>query len=319
VVAALAVVVAAVLDAIRAAMASRGRGGFLRRWWKHGAIAPLLASAVVAAVLSFGITTHLLRQARRLGDPVDWRFFDPDWLTWGTADEYLSYEFLVLAGVGVVVLALRRHSWRDSALLAVAAVLLASVAASQLWRLEISYEYRRAVFPFGLGLALLMGAALAKVSRWWIVGPVCLVVCVYFAHETLGLRLPQRLLSEREPTSSAPASLDSVRERIERRELPDTELVVTDQCLHFIVPYLLERPTIAAFEAWQVAFRGRLPAARDARTIIRGGPKGRQLARELGAGYVVVDPRCTPHPAPGLGGIRVVDGDDVVVIRLPPV
>jgi hypothetical protein len=318
VVAALVVAAALVLDAVRAAVLRRDDGtGFLRRWWRHGAVGPLLAGSAVAAVLGSAVAVHLLRQSDELGDPIDYRFFDPDWLTWSTLDEYLSTEFLVLASFGLLVVLGLRRSRRDAALLAVAALVLASIAASQLWRLEIPYEYRRAVYPFGVALVLLLAAAAARISRWAIVAPLGVVVCAYFAHEAIGLRLPERLLSDRVPTSSAPAVLDSVRMRIERGELPDTRLVVADQCLHFIVPYLLERPTISAFEDWQVAFETRLPAARLAATILAGGPEARKLATELGAGYVVADPRCTPRAAPGLGGTPIEQRDDVVVIRLP--
>jgi hypothetical protein len=314
---ALSLVAALVLDAIRAAAARRGAGGFLRRWWERGAVAPMLAGIAVAAVLGSGVVVHVLRQARSLGEPVDYSFFDPDWLTWNTVEEYLSAEFLLLGAASLLALLAWRPSRRDPALLAVAALLLGSIAASQLWRFEIPFEYRRAVYPFGVAVVLLIGAAAARLAtRWAIAAPLALVVCVYFAHESIGLRLPERLLSEREPTSSAPAALDEVRSRIDGRELPETHLVVADQCLHFIVPYLLRRPTIAAFEAWQVAFRDRLPAARRASVIVRGGPVGRRLADELDAGYVVVDPRCTPDPAPGLGGEIVVQKPDVLVIRL---
>ena len=147
--------------------------------------------------------------------------------------------------------------------------------------------------------------------------PLGAVVCIYFAHVAIGLRLPQRLLSERAPASSVPAALDSVRVRIDRGELPDTRLVVADNCLHFVVPYLLRRPSIAAFAEWQVAFENRMPVARQAAKIVAGGAEGRRVATELGAGYVVADPRCTPNPAPGLDGTVVARNDDVVVVRLP--
>lgn len=320
VVVALSVAVAVVVDVARTAVARprAARDPFLVRWWRQGAIAPLLSALVAAVVLGAGVVVHLVRQARSLGDPVDYRFFEPDWLTWGALDEYLSAEYLVLGGVSLLVVLAGRRSRRDPALLAVAALLLASVAASQLWRLEISYEYRRAVYPFGLALALLVGAAVARRARPLPVATVGLVVCLYFAHSAIGLRLPQRLLADHEPTSSAPAALDAVRSRIDRGELPDTRLVVADRCLHFIVPYLLQRPTIAAFEEWQIAFENRLPAARRAATIMAGGAEGRQAAMDLKVGYVVADPRCTPDPAPGVGGIPIVQHDDVVVLRLPP-
>jgi hypothetical protein len=173
------------------------------------------------------------------------------------------------------------------------------------------------VYPFGLALALLVGAATARIARWTIVVPVGLFACALLAHASVGFRLPQRLLADRDPTSTAPAALEALRGRIERGNLPDTQLVVADRCLHFLVPYLLERPTIAAFENWQVAYRDRLPEARKARIVIAGGPAGRRVAADLHVGYVVADPRCTPTPAPGLGGITVLRRNDVLVLQLP--
>lgn len=311
-----AVAAAVVLDAARAALDHRNAGErFIRRWWRRGLIAPVTVAVLGAAVLGAGVGAHVLRQTRRLGDPVDYRFFEPDWLSWHALVEYLSTGFIALAVAAVLVLAWRRPS-ADPALLAVAALVVGCVAVSQLWRLGVPYEYRRVVYPFGLALVLIVGAATARV-RWTVVVPLGLLACAYLAHASVGFRLPQRLLAERVPESSAPAALQALRSRIERGELPDTRLVVADRCLHFIVPYLLKRPTIAAFEEWQVGFENRLPMARKATAVIAGGPAGTRVARELGVGYVVADPRCTPHPAPGLGGIPVVERADVMVVRLP--
>jgi hypothetical protein len=311
-----AVAAAVIVDAARAAFDYRNAGErFFPRWWRHGIIAPVTVAVLGTAVLGAGVAAHVLRQTRRLGEPVDYRFFEPDWLTWHALVEYLSTGFIVLAAVSIVVIVWRR-SPTDSALLAVTALVLGCVVVSQLWRLGVSYEYRRVVYPFGLALALIVGAAAARIARWKIVAPLGLLVCAYLAHGSVGFRLPERLLAERVPASSAPAALEAVRGRIERGELPDTRLVVADRCLHFLVPYLLHRHTIAAFENWQVAFRNRLPAAGAARTVIAGGPAGRRLAAELHVGYVVADPRCTPNPAPGLGGTAIVRRSDVLVLRL---
>lgn len=311
------VAIAVVLDAVRAALVRpAAEEGFLARWWRHGIVAPVSVAVAGAAVVGAAVGVHLLRQARRLGDPIDYRFFEPDWLSWHTLVEYFSTGFLALAAVAVLVLVWRRSS-ADAALLAVASLILACVAVSQLWRLGIAYEYRRVVYPFGVALALLAGAAAARVGRWRIVAPVGLVACALLAHASVGFRLPERLLADRAPTSTAPAALEALRGRIDQGELPDTRLVVADRCLHFIVPYLLGRPTIAAFENWQVAYRDRLPEARNARTVIAGGPAGRRMAADLQVGYVVVDPRCTPTPAPGLGGVAVLRRPDVLVLRLP--
>ena len=68
--------------------------------------APVLAGAAVAAALGAGVVVHLLRQTRNLGDPVSYRSFDPDWLSWRTLDEYLTTEYLVLAGASALFLLL---------------------------------------------------------------------------------------------------------------------------------------------------------------------------------------------------------------------
>ena len=312
------VAAAVVLDAMRLALRPARVGeGFLARWWRQGLVAPVAIASAGAAVLGAGVGAHVLRQANRLGNPVDYRFFEPDWLNWHTLVEYLSAGFLALAVVSalVLVLALRR-SPGDSALLALAALVLGCVGVSQLWRLGIAYEYRRVVYPFGVALVMLAGAAAARVDRWRLVAPFGLAMCVYLAHTSVGFRLPQRLFADRVPTSSAPAALDDLRSGIERGDLPDARLVVADRCLHFIVPYMLQRPTIAAFDNWQLAYRNRLPDAQAARAVIKGGPAGRRVAAELDVGYVVADPRCTPDPAPGLGGTEIVRRDDVVILRL---
>ena len=230
---------------------------------------------------------------------MDYRFLEPDWLIVTRLDEYLSAEFLVLAVVG-----LGRASspgvGRGSG------TPRSSRSAhrpgehrrdSQLWRLEVAYEYRRVVYPLGLALALLVGPPSrgSRGGRSW-----CPLV-------------PRRLRLLRPHVDRAPAPAAAPRgaprrvvrarrarlrrDRIDGGELPDTGLVVTDECLHFVVPYLVERPTIAAFEEWQVGFENRLPRPAGPRRSWPEGRKGRRLATELKAGYVVVDPRCRPNPA----------------------
>jgi hypothetical protein len=82
------------------------------------------------------------------------------------------------------------------------------------------------------------------------------------------------------------------------------------------VPYLLRRPTIVAFEPWQVGFESRVPLAEQASTILAGSPAGRQLAESLGVGYVVANPSCTPELPSRLGGRVVVATDELVVVDL---
>ncbi len=53
---------------------------------------------------------------------------------------------------------------RDHALLALAALGIASILVGQLWRVHVPFEYRRAVYYLGLALVMLIGAASGATS-----------------------------------------------------------------------------------------------------------------------------------------------------------
>ena len=287
----------------RQSLAPRPVRRFPARWWRHGIVAPVALAVAGAAVLGAGVAAHVLRQAERLGDPVDYRFFEPDWLSWRALDEYLSTGFLALAAVALLVLVWRRSSG-DAALLAVASLVLGCVAVSQLWRLGIAYEYRRVVYPFGLAFALLVGAAAARIGRWTIVAPVGLLACAVLAHQSVGFRLPQRL-SRRAgcPTSTAPAALDALRGRIERGE-PSGRATCGRRPLS---PFHRAVPARAPDHRGVRGLAGRVPGSgargaqgeeRDRRWASRPG----ELAADLHVGYVVADPLLHAYTGAGARG-----------------
>lgn len=296
---------------------SRAPGRALRAWWKEGTIRPVALALALAAVVGAGVVAHLRLQKADLGAPVSYRFFEPDWLDLDTVVEYYSWPFLLLAAASLALVLSRRRLRRDPALLAVGSLALATVVVSQLWRIHVPFEYRRSVFYLGIVMVVVIGVGAVGVGRraLWIGAYV--VALAYIAHVSVGLRLPERLLSGPEQHSQAVAGLETLRAELDSGRRPDTSLVVADRCLHFVVPYLLRRPTIAAFEEWQVGFANRVPLARTAAAVIRGGPEGRRLARRLDVGYVVADPRCTPNPSPGLGAKVAIRNDELVVLQLP--
>ena len=218
--------------------------------------------------------------------------------------------------VAVVLVLTSRRLRRDPALLALASLALACVVVGQLWRAHVSFDYQRVVYYFGVGLALLIGAAFTrrKPHAAWVAAFVLVFVLV--ARSSVGLRLPERVVQS-EPRAPAVSGLTSFREKLERGVLPDSERIVTDACLHFAVPYLVRRPTLPAFTERQVGFVDRLPLARQAAAVLAGGPEGAALAARLGVGYAVADPDCAPDLETRLGGTTVVANEDLVVIRLP--
>jgi hypothetical protein len=314
---AMLVALALIFDALRLALVRESGGeGFLRRWWRLGITRPVLIGVGAACVVSGGVAVHVLRQLRDLGEPVDFRLFGTGSVTWEVVNAYLTWEFVVLAVAAYVTVLAWRRTRRDPALLAVAALALAGIGASNLWRAHIAFDYPRGLYYLGLALVMLVGVAAARISSRVALAVAGIAVCAYFVHVTVGLDAPDRLRGDRELRSSVPAVLDDVRARMERGELPDARLVVTDRCLHLAVPYVLGRRTIAAVRPRQAGFERLLAATHDAAAVLRGGAAGRRVAAELGVDYVIVTPACSPGVASRIGGELVVSRDDVVVIRL---
>jgi hypothetical protein len=285
-------------------------------WWREGIVRPVLAALGVAAVAGAGVLVHLRAQASDLGSPVDFRNFQPDWLSWEVVTGHYSAPFLLVLAASVVAVLASRELRRDAAMLAVVALAAACVVLAELWRLEVSFEYRRSLLYAGLAMTMVIGAASSRLGRGpvWVLGAV--VALAYVGHVTVGLRLPERLLAGSEPKGTAAQTIRSFRESLDRGDLEDASAVVTDSCHTFIVPYLLRRPTIVAFEPWQVGFESRVPLATRAAAILHGGREGRRLAKSLGVGYVVADPSCMPDLPRRLGGSVVVETSNVVIVDL---
>jgi len=308
---------ALVVDAVRYVAVRRFAGAPLA-WWRDGIARPLVLGLAFASVCGAAVLVHLYSQAANLGSPVSYRQFEPDWLSWPVIEDYYSLVFLGMVAISFG-LALSSRSLRgDPAFLALVALATACVLVGELWRLEIPFEYRRVVQYLGIGMALLVGAASLRLRRslWTAVAYVALFA--YLAHLSVGFRLPERILTERTAKGTSAQELIRFRERIDRGELPDTRLVVADECVNFIVPYLLRRPTIVGFEPWQVGFETRVPLAERAQAVLAGGARGRRLAQRLGVGYVVANPACRPGLEELLGGHPVVETEEIVILDVRP-
>ncbi len=312
-----AVLVAPLVDlTVRLVEGRREPRAALRGWWSNGIVRALMYAIGLACVLGAGVIGHLWLQGRALGKPVSYRFLGPDWLDRAALEHYYGVPFLVVSLVAVALVLTSGRLRRDPALLAVASLTLACVVVSQLWRVHVSFDYQRVVYYLGVGLALLIGAAFLRrqAHAAWIAAFVLVFVLV--ARTSSGLRLPERVL-ESAPRDPGVSGLTSFREKLDRGVLPDSERLVSDACLHFAVPYLVRRPTLPAFSERQVGFVDRLPLARQAATVLAGGPEGAALAARLGVRYAVADPDCAPALEATLEGTTVVANEGIIVVRLP--
>ena len=311
------VIVAPLLDlGVRSARARGQPRAVLQSWASDGVVTPLAYAVVLASVLGVGVLGHVLLQERALGTPVGSRFLDPGWLDRAAVEHYYGVPFLAASLVALALVLTSRRLREDAALLALASLALACVLVSQLWRVDVSLDYQRVVYYVGVGLALLIGVAFLRRGAHVVWIAAFVVVLVFVARASVGLRLPERVVQS-EPRAAAVSGLVSFKDRLDRGELPDTNLIVSDGCLHFAVPYLVRRPTLPAFGERQVGFVDRLPLARQAAAILAGGTEGAALAARLGVRYAVADPECVPDLAETLGGTTVVANDGVVVVRLP--
>jgi hypothetical protein len=310
IIAAALVAVALLVDLLRRPRAPRS-------WWRDGLGRPVLVAVAAALLVGLGVVAHLREQAADLGQPVDPRFLGTDWLDRAAVGGYFSWRFLLAGAVALVLILSSRHLRRDPALLALLALACACVLVSESWRVGFPFEYRRVVYPFGIGIALLLGVASLRFRPRpaWIAAWTLAIVAV--AQLSVGLRLPQRVLDGAVPDPASVVGLRELREQLDDGRLPDGQLLVTDSCLHFGVAYLVRRPTIPAYGERQVGFENRLPLARKAATVLQGGSGGRELAQELGVDYAVVDPRCTPGVAERLDGTVVLENEELEVVLIP--
>jgi hypothetical protein len=311
----------AVMQSVSAGLLADVIGGLLRRagartWWRDGMARPVLAGIGTGCVLGAGVIAHLRQQAAELGSPVSYRFYDSDWLDRTTLEYYFSWPFLALAGVSLVLLLWNRTVRGDRALAAVAALVLSAFVVSQLWRIEVAFEYRRVVYYVAPALVILIGIAVSRMRpRWLWVGGYAVAVA-YIAHVSIGLRLPARVLEGGEERSQSVDALRDLGERLDETEPGSRSLVVADGCLGVRAPYLVQSTTTIAFEDWQVGFANLVHEASVARTVLRGGAEGRRVADELGVRYVVLDPRCSPDVEADLGGTAIFRGDELLILEL---
>jgi hypothetical protein len=319
VVTALLVALVPLVDALWRALRTRRPVDAVRDSWHEGVLQPVVLGVALGFGLGAGVVVHLVRQASALGDPVDFRFLGTEWLDRAAVAGYFSWSFLALAVIAGVVVAVTPRLRRDPAVWALISLALACVVASQLWRIEVAFEYRRVVYYLGIALVLVIGLAFVRLRNRAVLVAAFVLAVVFVARGSVGLRLPERVLEGSRPESPTYVALTELRSRLDSGALPAADLLVTDGCLGIVVPYVLRRTTLPAFTERQVGFVDRMPLARQAATVLAGGEAGREVARELGIDYVVASPACvSAELAQELDGRLVSDADELVVIQLSP-
>jgi hypothetical protein len=99
------------------------------------------------------------------------------------------------------------------------------------------------------------------------------------------------------------------------------EVVVTDRCWSFLTTWLVHTRTLAALDPSDIQPKAELRSARDARAVLDGSRRGREIATRLGVRYAVTDPTCVDAGGreirpPGTGSPIYVS-ERLAVLRLP--
>ena len=269
---------------------------------------PWLACVLGAGVIGAPAGSRVARS----GAPVSYRFLDPDWLDRASLEHYYGRAVprRVARRACVLVLTSRRLR-RDPALLA-AGVARARVRRRRptLARRTSSFDYQRVVYYFGVGLALLIGAAFTRRKRPRRLGCGLRRSCSSSSHGRSVGTSPSRarravraarsggLRSHLVPGEARPrrtAGFGANRHATRVSTSP-----CRTSCAGRRFPRSRER---------QVGFVDRLPLARQAPRSWRAGRRELRWRRASACGYAVADPECAPDLETRLGGTTVVAND----------
>jgi hypothetical protein len=281
-----------------------------------GARVTLASAGVTAAfglLLGLGVALDLLARQATFGGTLPAEDYADTKLDLSLLARDLSHPFVVAGGLALLALAVPRV--RRRGLIPAVAFLACPVALAYAWIVGIPLVYLRMAYFLPLGLAVVIGAALAALAPRWPAVAVAAALTGAIAVASAG---PERqrphVLRVREP--GVPA-----RPRCGGRGIAAGEPVVTDRCWSFLSTWLLRTPTLPALARQDIQPRAELPGVEVAQAVLRGSPAAVRYARSLGVRFLLVDPSCVDGrgrllPPPAVGQV-VFESPRLVVLRLP--
>lgn len=247
----------------------------------------LMASAAFGLAFGAGTLIHLLWLRDRSGGVVDHTAFLIRKLQWTYSLNDITKLVGVLGVLSAAALVVHPRTRRDPALVVIAGLAAGPLLLAYAWIVHLPLDYVRMGYYVAIPLVLAIGAAAARVlaDRLFALAAIPVVLVAMTAHDVAPrFRAYYQI--------ATPVSLRGLSE-LDRRAGTGAGPIVTDQCWAFLVPWLLQRRSLAALEDWTIPFRQDLAPARQARRILYGGKAGRALSRRLGVRFVVVDPKCS--------------------------
>jgi hypothetical protein len=250
--------------------------------------APLLRgtfrAAVMALVICPGVAYTVIETDHKFGGTQGYRAYLSTKVHLHLVVQDLSWVFTV-AGLIAFVLAL----WwvrRERMLLPFVALLVVVVALAYSWVVHFPLAYVRMAYYVPLALVPLVTVAVTKLLRPRLAAVAALGLTLAIAVPAWGAaRNVHRFYDFANPTTLRGMNAVSA-------ELKPGEVVVTDRCWSFLSAWLLHAPTLPGLDPADILPKAEVGPAAQARAILRGGPRGRALARRLHVRFILVNPMC---------------------------
>jgi len=203
---------------------------------------------------------------------------------------------------------------RDRTPLAFVASFVAVVVLAYSWLAHFPLSYTRMAYYVPLALVPLVAFAITRLSQRWLSAAVGLGLTIAIAVPAWGQAVDVRNFYDfANPTTLR--GLDAV-----SAQLKPGDVVVTDRCWSFLAEWLLHAQTLPALDPADILPKAEVVPARRARSILRGTPKGRALARKLNVRFLVVNPTCVSDNGklerPPQLGTPLFVSDKLVVMKL---
>lgn len=266
-------------------------------------------------VLGVGLLVHLARLYERTGGVPDYRAFlvrKVDWSLWARD---LTWTVVVLGIIALIAFVVHPRTRRDPALLVLGGLLAGPIALGYAWVAHIPLDYTRMGYYIALPLVAAGGVAFGRLLPRAAL-PLALVPVVIVALRAHDLGPQYRAFYQLvNPTTMRGLS------HLDGLAASSRGPIVADQCWAFLVPWLLQRPTLAALQEWTISVDQESKPAQTARRILYGGATGRALAARRGVRYAVLDPKCTDASGhrlpPPIGGRPVYASTRLLILELP--
>jgi hypothetical protein len=271
-------------------------------------------AALAALVLCPGVAYDLITRTHRFGGTQGYKAYENTKVQVHLVVNDLTTVFAV---VGVLAVAFG-IVWlrRDRTPLPFIATFAAVVALAYSWIVHFPLSYVRMAYYVPLALVPLVAFAFTRLPRprQWMAGAVALALVVLIAIPAWGQAVDvRRFYDFANPTTLR--GLDAV-----SAQLRPGDVIVTDRCWSFLAEWLLHAQTLPALDPADILPKAEVVPARRARSILRGTPKGRDLARKLNVRFLVVNPTCVSDngklASPPQLGTPLFVSDKLVVMKL---